>query len=448
MECDKSLANAIQYIIGFLLGEQNESAMPYISYGYNERAKVVIEPSGFFDDEVFLTVASLPTIPLGVFEGMPILFGTPESYVAEGKLFIKADFIASAFFLMTRYEECIRRDCRDEHGRFLGGESLPCRAGFLRRPLIDEYGAFLRSCLANMGVTLVQPEYGFKHVYLTHDIDQIWTWSNSAEAIRSIVGSILKRRPDVFLPLRAMRSYKEHDPIYTFKLIVQADNAVRHALGNDNCTPLYFVMGCLEKTAYDNGYMSNVERTLDLLDYLSANGGHFGYHVSYSAAHNADLILDEMSRVEAFTGAEMTKSRNHYLDSMEPEDYLTLIQYGIRDDFTMTYADQVGFRLGTSRPVRWICPTTCEVTPLVLHPTTVMECTLDRSAYMGIKDESIAFEIVESQINQVALHNGELVLLWHNTSLAEIVGSYQRNLYQRVLDLVVRLGKHKAVKNG
>lgn len=50
-------------------------------------------------------------------------------------------------FLISRYEEMVRRGLRDEHGRFPGKESLPYRAGFLHRPIVDEYRMLLHRWL-------------------------------------------------------------------------------------------------------------------------------------------------------------------------------------------------------------------------------------------------------------------------------------------------------------
>lgn len=447
MKCynEKKNEAAVRYVISFMLGEQNEHVVKYISYGYDAEAKVVIEPSGFFDDGVYLTTKSLPKVPLGVLDGIPVLFGSPHSYYDNGRLHIQADLVASAFFLMTRYEECVRRNCRDEHGRFSGKKSLPFRAGFLDRPIIDEYGAFLRRHLLDMGVDVKLPTGGFRHVYLTHDIDHIYTWDSYVTALESVAKRILRRQPDKFLPLRAMKNYKRYDPVFTFPDLVEFDRNTIRLLGGNKCSSIYFVMGCLKRTDYDNGYMSNVERTVELLDYLASSGCQFGCHVSYSAAMNRNLLPLELDNIKAFVGESPTKSRNHYLCSREPEDYHVLIANGIKDDFTMAYADQAGFRLGTSRPVRWIDPLSYEVTSLTLHPMTVMDCTLDRPSYMGIEDEDEAFKIVELLVRQVSLNGGEVVLLWHNSSLAADSSSYQRNLYQRALDLVSLLDNDKVM---
>ena len=59
----------------------------------------------------------------------------------------------------------------------------------------------------------------------------------------------------------------------------------------------------------------------------------------------------------------------------------------ITDDFTMGYPDVAGFRLGTSRPVHWINPENKRISPLILHPLAIMECSLNEPVYMNLDYE-------------------------------------------------------------
>lgn len=59
-----------------------------------------------------------------------------------------------------------------------------------------------------------------------------------------------------------------------------------------------------------------------------------------------------------------------------------------------------------------------------------MECTLDRPLYMGLSYKD-AFEYSKKMISAVHEHNGELVLLWHNTELKNT--TWQSKLYSEIL---------------
>ena len=135
----------LHYLIRFLVGEDAPSEIVE-SIGYTndsnlfDKYNVVIIPSGFFDEHIYGTPASMPQLPLREVQGIPLLFGSPKEEWIGDTWVVHADIIASTYFLVSRYEEMMRRDVRDAHGRFPGRESLPYRAGFLHRPIVDEIG--------------------------------------------------------------------------------------------------------------------------------------------------------------------------------------------------------------------------------------------------------------------------------------------------------------------
>lgn len=141
----------IDYIIKFLLGKENEDLAGYVSYGEADGAKVIIKKSNFFNSDIYLTEKSLPVLPLKRIEAVPILFGDSHIERKNGKIIVGADFIASAYFLISRYEECIKRNVRDRHGRFIGTESVLYKAGVLNCPVIEKYGLLLRNYLREIG---------------------------------------------------------------------------------------------------------------------------------------------------------------------------------------------------------------------------------------------------------------------------------------------------------
>ena len=110
-----------------------------------------------------------------------------------------------------------------------------------------------------------------------------------------------------------------------------------------------------------------------------------------------------------------------------------LADAGITDDFTMGFADEAGFRLQTTRAVRWINPQTMRLTSLTLHPLTVMDGTLSNADYMNLNEDE-AYFLCERLFSKVQMHHGDLCLLWHNSIFAET--PYHRSLYPKLLQLI------------
>ena len=109
---------------------------------------------------------------------------------------------------------------------------------------------------------------------------------------------------------------------------------------------------------------------------------------------------------------------------------------GIKNDFTLGYADIAGFRLGTSRCVRWIDPSKRAVTNLTLCPLTIMDCTLMSARYQNLSfDAALAY--CREIITNTASVNGEISLLWHNDSFTP--NNVLHTLYEQLLQ---EIGKH------
>ena len=411
-----------------------------IGYTCNEddfhKYKLVIIPSGFFDDYIYGTENSLPLLPLKIWEESPILFGNPETKKIGDTTILYADLVASTYFLVSRYEEMIRKDVRDEHKRFPGKESIPYRAGFIDRPLIEEYGSHLRSVFREMGFEIPETEKKIKKIYLTHDLDQIAHFRN----IRSVIGGLirgLKRPKEGNKALKSFFGGLRFDPWYTFPFLYNLDNELLKFMGSNRCESILFVRAGVVRRKEDKPFSNLIHPDYQhLIKYTKRKGLKFGLHTSYAAGINPDLVIDEKKRLEHFAKTTTTYNRNHYLNTREPFDMIALINAGITDDFTLGYADMSGFRLGTCRPVKWINLLTKEVTSLTLHSLAIMDVSLSDKRYMFMNAHD-AYQYCEQLINCVESYNGELVLLWHNTSVEKTTQSYHRKLYKDIINYLL-----------
>ena len=423
----------IQYILRFMVGGRVSDYLSRL-VGYTadissfSKYKLVIVRSDFFEKEIYGTAKSNPIMPLKNIAGVPFLFGTPEIERAGDTIVVHADLVASAYFLLSRYEELIRPDIRDEHGRFPGRESLPYRAGFIDRPVVDEYGKLIRKLLRENGVIYTaEPSPFIQKINLTHDVDAPFrcrTWRNVARQVLSgnqtLIGAI-----------RNKYGQPESDAYYTFPWILQQNKILQHKLGENRCRSfLFFKSGGKtkqDKPRYDlNGMDINT-----LFRLCREQEATVGLHSSYHSGMNPSLIAAEKTILENAWGEEVKHNRHHFLTSREPEDMEYLEKAGITDDYTMGYADVAGFRLGTSLPVRFINPATQRLTTLSLHSLTIMDGTLNGLKYMNLTIDK-AEEYCIKLIDNVKNVNGELTLLWHNTSVIENEG-YLRELYSKLI---------------
>ena len=376
----------VDYIITWLCYGDEEAAAR-VAYTADEKAletyDVIIVPNGLLGKELVLPELKKPVV----------------EQPAKGKAIIRTDIVYSTFFFTSRAEELINAK-RDEHGRFAARFSALSYKSRLQIPRLDEYA---RLVLKQLDLPL--PEPGFGHIYLTHDIDSISQYRH----LRGALGGIRRGEwKQVFAALRNIHK----DPLYTFPWMLEQDATI------PNAETIYFVKRTKGK-GYDYPQYCLWGRDYKRLKHmLRHNNAYIGVHGSYYG----DIPKIEYSRMY----------RAHYLrcsiDQMQ-----RLVDAGYTDDFTMGFADSVGFRLQTSRAVRWINPKTYQLTNLTLHPLLVMDNTLSQANYMNLTEDE-AYFLCERLIDKVRLHHGDLCLLWHNSIFTN--DTYHRSLYPKVLSLI------------
>ena len=419
------MQKVIDYIIQFLIRDEHKAH--HVGYCSDKtqwsKYKVVIVPSNFFNDSIYGTPQSMPSLPLQEIEGIPFLYGTPLIEKIDNTIICHADIIASTYFLISRYEEYINPNSnRDPHGRYIGKQSIPAQAGFIHRPIVEEYGELLRNLLQQAGVPLLPIPQQINHIYLTHDIDSITNYRR----IRGLIGGIL-RRENITTILKSLININ-NDPAYTFPWILNQDNQLPQA------TQIYFVKAARQASGLDRPAYNLVGKNFTHLKkeiLTSSPKAIFGLHASYKSGNIPDIISDERKLLQyAIENQQITTSRHHYLRSLQPNDMEALIDARITDDYTMGYADIAGFRLGTCRAVRFINPATRKLTSLTLHPLTIMDCTLSEPHYMNLTYKE-ALSYSQTLINETKQHNGDLCLLWHNTRFTN--NDYHSQLYSQII---------------
>lgn len=392
----------INYVLEFLLGSTE-----YVRYvGYSKDStewknyKVVIVPSSFLEEHKESKV-QMPLLPLKQLDGMPILFGEPQVKQVENTLVVYADLVASAVFLLSRYEETLVAE-RDDHGRFQAQSSLLYKAGCLMRPLVDEYGSWLRAQLQSMGVGVQLPNTSLK-ITLTHDVDEPF----AHRSLKSLLGGIM--RGETKTAWHNFTHALEQNSYYTFPWIVSQEAKLTFA------DKIYFMRMPLQPCQQDKPYVSYQSKDMRaLVALLKKNKVQIGLHASYFSGENPQIIGQEKMELETAIQQSITTNRYHFLRTCLADDMSYLADAGIKDDYTLAFADQVGFRLGTCRPVAFISPKTLKTSNLILHPLTMMDATLFRYMQLSLDD---AFKQACRLIETVRQYGGELVLLWHNTML-------------------------------
>lgn len=408
------MEETIRYILSFLCRSEELAAMVGYSSDKREwdRYKVIILPSGFFSAGKYLQPSSMPAFPLKKINDTPILFGNPIIR-RDKQTIIEADLIASAYFILSRYEELVNPR-RDYLGRFLAEHSILSQ--YTNRCLVEEYGNILLSELRNCGIETNGTATQLK-IIMTHDADKIEQYRN----IRGFAGGILRGRY-----LNALKSAFlgiEHDPLFTFPYMKDIENK------RSDVETMLFVKTGGKHLPQDKPHYKPKSKDIRKMLHIYEN---IGLHLSLEASKNMNSANGEKELLEQASGKRISANRNHYLASLRPRDLLKLSAIGITDDYTMGYADRAGFRLGTCRPVRFIDPESQMLTKITMHPLTIMDRSLDSRRYMNLDYDS-ALAYCRELYREARKYGGEFIMLWHNNSVSDIYHGYHKRLYETVL---------------
>ena len=329
---------------------------------------------------------------------------TPFFFETAPKQF---DIFAATFYLISRYEEYLPHT-PDHHGRYPAKESLAFKQNFLDRPIIHYYEQYLKHQLRQ-----IQPTLQFKdraYAFLpSFDIDAAWAYKHKNK-FRLLIGSIadlLKRRRTEFKKRWGVIVGKDKDPFDTYDLISKIHRNSKSDL------VFFFLVGKYGK--YDKNHSPRQEHFRKLIQNISSNYD-IGIHPSYQSNSASELLQAEIETLASITGKEVHISRQHFLKLNLPKTYKNLIEAGIQQDFTMGYADAIGFRASIAVPFYWYDLSANQATKLLITPFQIMDGTLRQ--YMGLSLEASKEKCLEL-IDRVRAVNGVFSYIWHNSSLSD-----------------------------
>lgn len=138
--------------------------------------------------------------------------------------------------------------------------------------------------------------------------------------------------------------------------------------------------------------------------------------------HPNSLVLwnNEKLWLERTSGViPIVQSRQHYIHLLMPHTYRFLIQLGIKHDWSMGFAQDMGYRAGTAQPFLWYDLLEDAITSLTIHPFSVMDVTVKNYLQLNIPK---ALETTHKMKALCALLGVPFTFIVHNESLSEQQG--------------------------
>ncbi len=314
------------------------------------------------------------------------------------------DLLASIFFVIACYEEYLPYS-PDEHDRFTAQNSILNEYQWLNQPIADIWAEKLLDF-----IQLGYPTFSYKKprvsFTLTFDIDNTFAFKhkNTLQLLGGRVKDFLQGNSENQILRGKVLSGEVQDPNDTF------DTILDYVKGGIN-TKVFWHLGDFKKFDRNIAWTNAVHQRL--IQKLAAQV-QVGIHPSYFSYLNESLVKQERGRLEHILKKPVFHSRQHFLKIRFPGTFQLLHNITIKHDYSLGFADAVGFRLGTAQAVPFFNLITDEVTDLMLHPFIYMDGTLNQ--YMKKSPEE-AKEIVLNLIHQVKTHGGEFMCIWHNDTI-------------------------------
>jgi hypothetical protein len=310
------------------------------------------------------------------------------------------DIFAASFYLLSRFEEYLPH-VKDEYGRFTASESLAFKSGFLKQPVVDIWAYKLK--------TVLEAHYtGFEFPKKTYSIQPIidvpMAYYFKQKGLLRSIGGILndlirfnfKQFSQRFLVLFGFK----RDPYDTFKWIINKQKQTSFKF------KVFFLIG--DYSTYDKNINVNKKKFVSLIKSIS-DYCNVGLKVSYFAIDDMNILKMEKKKMESIVNYELEISRNSFSKINLPECYRNLIELEIKEDFTMGYLKELGFRAGTCTPFLFYDLDYEIQTPLLINSFHCIDyALLKKQSFLDKKEE------LQRLIYEVQKVNGTFTPVFHN----------------------------------
>ena len=341
----------------------------------------------------------------GSMNGLPYLF---ECDTSEG-MDLPFDLFSMVFFLITRYEEYYDRP-KDQYGRYQSKYSSASIYEFMHLPIIDLWVQKLATLLNEKFRSSLSISGEFK-VHPTIDIDLPYAYRKKYLRFAAGFCKDLFRLHIPGIKSRLRYLNKGKDPFDTYKYL-------EDKLSDPQAEPATIFFLNNYHLPIDGNHLANTQEFANIIRDCK-RWAHVGVHPSQSSRPSIEQLFGEKEFISRSVNKPILASRQHYLLLDQPDTYRSLIQIGIKEDFSMSYPDVLGFRAGTSHSFLWYDLVHEVETKLIVHSNAVMDVTL--RYYLAYSPEQ-AIEECRKLMEQTKKVNGTFRFIWHNSNLSDAYG--------------------------
>jgi hypothetical protein len=136
--------------------------------------------------------------------------------------------------------------------------------------------------------------------------------------------------------------------------------------------------------------------------------------VSYFALDDFDVLKKEKTNIESVINTSLVASRNSFNKLNLPTCYRNLVNLEVKEDYSMGYINEIGFRAGTCSPFLFYDLDYEVQTPLMIHSFHILDFAL-----LKTKSQLDKKQTLEKLIKEVKNVNGTFIPIFHNYSFSK-----------------------------
>jgi len=348
---------------------------------------------------------------------------TKAFFSTSEKSSLPYDIFAATFYLLSRYEEYLPH-VKDEYGRFLAKESLAFKNGFLHQPVIDIWAYKFKSVLQAQFPDFEFPKKSYS-IQPVIDVPMAYYFRQKGllRTIGGTLGDLFRFKFRQFYQRYLVLFGFQRDPYDTFKWIITKQKQTKFKF------VVFFLIG--DYSTYDKNINVNRKQFVSLIKSVS-DYCKVGLKASYFALEDIEVLKKEKKKMESIVNYGLEASRHSFSKLNLPESYRNLIELEVKQDFTMGYINELGFRAGTCTPFQFYDLDYEVQTPLQINAFHCIDyALLKRQSFLDKKQE------LERLIQQVKQVNGTFTPVFHNYTFGDDVRwKGFRDLFGVILDSV------------
>lgn len=332
------------------------------------------------------------------------------------------DIFSASFYLLSRYEEYLPH-VKDEKGRYPSSESFLVKEDILDQPLVDLWAFKFLEILKERFPNLEHKTRSFQNKNILA-VSEAFKYKKKG-IVRSVGASLrdfFQLHFTGFIERLKVLTFLKRDPYDIYDDII--------AFSKQEKLSWSFMFQLSNYSIYNKNISYHKVKYHALIKSM-ADYGPIGLMPGYEAIQNLKILKKEKKRWESIVNRPLQNTLVNDYDINLPNLYNNFDKLEIARDFSMSYANVIGFRAGTCTPFLFYDINFERISPLIIEPVAFNSQVLENLSYFEVKT---TIETIQEKVKKVG---GDLVLIFKNSDFEDEQDK------QKYLELVYKMHEYE-----